>query len=192
MRLGISVPLALLLSVGLLAPAQPAQAARPVEGYANYQPAERCHPRPHAGTAYLGRWVVRAYGGGGVAFGRPCGRTKKRRVTSEHQSGRAFDWSVDIRRRSDRVRVQKFLTAIFETDRLGNEHARARRMGIMYVIWNDHIYEAWNGFEREPYLSSSCKRRAKCSATLRHRNHVHVSLSRSGALGRTSWYDGRL
>ena len=30
------------------------------------------------------------------------------------------------------------------------------------------------------------------SKTLRHRDHVHISLSMAGAKGRTSWFEGRL
>ena len=60
-----------------------------------------------------------------------------------------------------------------------------------YVIWNDRMYPAWSRFEPEPYLSSSCPSRKRCSPTLRHRDHVHVSLSRAGAKARTSWYAGR-
>ena len=70
--------------------------------------------------------------------------------------------------------------------------AKARRMGIMYLIWDDRMYAAWNGFEPEPYLSSSCRKRAKCSTTLRHRDHLHVSLTRKGGRGATSWYAGRV
>ena len=62
----------------------------------------------------------------------------------------------------------------------------------MYVIWNDRMYSAWDEFEPENYLSSSCPSKKKCSKTLRHRDHMHISLSRPGARGRTSWYDGRL
>ena len=58
--------------------------------------------------------------------------------------------------------------------------------------WNDRIFSAWNEFEPEPYLSSSCRSTRKCSTTLRHRDHVHISLSRQGGRGETSWYDGRL
>ena len=65
-------------------------------------------------------------------------------------------------------------------------------MGIMYIIWNDHMYSAGDRFEKEGYLSSSCKRRKNCSATLRHRNHMHISLSRAGGRGDTSWYDTRV
>ena len=54
------------------------------------------------------------------------------------------------------------------------------------------MYPAWSEFEKEPYLSSGCKSRRKCSTTLRHRDHLHISLTRKGGKGRTSWYDGRL
>ena len=62
----------------------------------------------------------------------------------------------------------------------------------MYVIWDDHMWSAWDGFRRERYLSSSCPSPRRCSETLRHRNHVHVSLTRRGGNGRTSWFAGRL
>ena len=62
----------------------------------------------------------------------------------------------------------------------------------MYVIWNDEMYPAWDEFRPEPYLSSSCKSTKKCSKTLRHRDHVHVSLDQRGAKGRTSWFEDRL
>ena len=65
-------------------------------------------------------------------------------------------------------------------------------MGIMYIIWNDHMYSAWDHFEREGYLSSSCKSVQKCSKTLRHRDHMHISLSRRGGRGETSWYASRV
>ena len=62
----------------------------------------------------------------------------------------------------------------------------------MYVIWNDQMYSAWDQFEPENYLSSGCKSKKKCSKTLRHRDHVHISLSMAGAKAKTSWYEGRL
>jgi hypothetical protein len=120
---------------------------------------------------------------------RSCPR--KEGPSSDHHTGRAFDWSVDATRPGDRRRVRAFLRQIFATDRRGERHALARRMGIAYVIWDDTTYQAWDRFRGEPYLSSSCKTRRKCSKTLRHRDHVHVSLSRAGARGRTSWFERR-
>ena len=83
------------------------------------------------------------------------------------------------------------------SDVLAEDHrdrpaAKARRMGVMYVIWDDEMYAAWRGFEPEPYLSSSCRKVTKCSKTLRHRDHVHISLTRQGGFGNTSWFEGRL
>lgn len=193
MRTSGSVLLGLLLSLGslstgLLAPV-PAY-AKPIEGYASYQAPKKCHPKPRPGTKVLGRWVAANFGGGYIGTARAC--RKKDGPTSEHQTGRAFDWSVNAARKADRKRVQRLLRTLFAADKRGNEHAKARRMGVMYLIWNDRMYAAWRGFEPTPYLSSSCRSRKKCSPTLRHRDHVHVSLSRAGARGKTSWYAGRL
>jgi hypothetical protein len=107
---------------------------------------------------------------------------------SEHKDGRAVDWTMRAGRRADRQEVKRFLRRVFATDGDGNEHALARRMGIMYVIWNDHMYASYRQFRRTDYLSSSCRNVRTCSPTLRHRDHVHISLSRKGGRGRTSWY----
>ena len=167
--------------------AQAAAQAQTIEDYAQYQPQKKCSPKAKPGTRALARWLVNRGGGRGPTA-RPC----RSGGTSEHKDGRAFDWTLDVRKKKDRLVAQEFLRYAFATDAEGNEHAIARRMGIMYIIWNDHMYSAWDQFEREPYLSSSCKRRKNCSPTLRHRNHVHISLGGPGARGLTSWYDGRI
>lgn len=183
-----SLPLAVLASVlvvyvALFAWPAPA-AAPPIEDYPTYQPQTRCAPAAKPGTVALGRWIVRRYGGDFGGISRAC----RRGSTSEHYEGRAFDWSVSAARAADRGRVRRFLRGLFATDAVGNPHARARRMGVMYVIWNDQVYAAWDGYRAEPYRSSSCPRLRTCSATLRHRDHVHISLTRRAARGETSWY----
>jgi hypothetical protein len=180
------LPALILLTAALVTPT--AAAAAPVEDYARYQPQSSCHPEAKPGTRYLSRWLVRKYGGGRGPTSRPC----RSGGTSEHKDGRALDWTVDATRKQDRKRVRAFLDDAFAADARGNKDARARRMGIMYVIWNDTMYAAWDEFRPERYLSSSCESRRKCSTTLRHRNHVHLSLSRPGGRGDTSWYDGRV
>lgn len=135
----------------------------------------------------LGHWLVKTYGGHVGAISRSCGGG-----VSEHTEGRAFDWTLDASKRRDRRIAKAFLHDAFATDGAGNADARARRMGIMYVIWNDRMWASYDEFDPKPYLSSSCPSVAKCSANLRHRTHLHVSLSRKGGKGRTSWYDGRL
>jgi hypothetical protein len=167
--------------------ASPSDGAAQIEDYASYEPQTRCHPKPRVGTKVLAAWLRTELGGGGGATGRACGGG-----ASEHKDGRAIDWTLDATKRADRRIAKAFLNAVFAADEDGNAHALARRMGIMYIIWNDRMYSAWDEFAREDYLSSSCKSRRKCSKTLRHRDHVHISLSMAGAKGRTSWYEGRL
>ena len=187
-RLGLLVA-ALLLPLAPLTPlaaAPTATAVAPsveIEEYASYQPASRCRPRAKPGTEQLGHWLVGRFGGSFGGISRDCGGS-----TSEHTEGRAFDWTVDATTKAGRQSARKFLRRAFATNRAGETDAVARRMGVMYVIWDDQIYSAWRGFEPVPYLSSSCKKLKKCSPTLRHRDHVHISLTRKAARGKTSWY----
>jgi hypothetical protein len=156
----------------------------PVEDYASYDPQKKCTKKPRPGTVALGQWLVDTYGGGGGAVNRPCSGSG----TSEHKDGRAVDWTLNAADPADRKLAKEFLAAAFATDEAGNTHALARRMGIMYVIWNDHFYPAYDQFEKEKYLSSGCRSRKKCSKTLRHRDHMHISLSKAGGKGLTSFY----
>ena len=182
-----TVLLPVLLLAAFVLPAVPAaHAQRPIEPYASYQPAAKCSPKAKPGTKQLGRYLVRRYGGGFGPISRHC--TRRRQVTSEHHEGRAFDWTLDARSAPGRRTARAFLRDLGATDGAGNADALGRRMGVMYVIWNDHMYAAWDGFRPEPYLSSSCRTRKKCSQTLRHRDHVHVSLTRRAARAQTSWY----
>ena len=127
--------------------------------------------RPYPGSGSLG--ISRSCKDGGV---------------SEHKEGRAFDWAVNVHSARDRAYVADFMARIFATDAEGNADALARRMGIMYLIWNDHIYSSYYGFKARAY--QACKVLSTCGDTLRHRNHVHISLSRAGGDGLTSWYTG--
>ena len=156
----------------------------PVDDYAPYQPQTTCSKQPKPGTVALGEYLVATYGGSGGAVNRPCSGSG----TSEHKDGRAVDWVLDADDPADRRLAKQFLADAFATDAQGNPQALARRMGIMYVIWSDHFYSAYDQFEKERYLSSSCRSKRKCSKTLRHRDHMHISLSRAGSRGQTSFY----
>ncbi len=183
----VVLALTLVLGLAVLTPAviAPASAKGSIEDYASWQPVKKCAPKPKPGTLELSRWLSGSFGGGSTSISRACGSS------SEHTEGRAIDWSNDATRKADRRQVRQFLKRVLHTDRAGNTHAKARRMGIMYVIWNDKMYSAWNRFEPEPYLSSSCTKRRSCSKTLRHRDHVHISLTRRAARAKTSWYDAQ-
>jgi hypothetical protein len=156
----------------------------PVEDYASYDPQTTCTKKPRTGTVVLGEWLVATYGGAGGAVNRPCSGSG----ASEHKDGRAVDWVLDADKPADRKLAKAFLAAAFAPDAAGNQAALARRMGIMYVIWSDRFYPAYDQFEPERYLSSSCRSKSRCSKTLRHRDHIHISLSKAGAKGLTSFY----
>jgi hypothetical protein len=176
-----------LVAALLVLTAIPAQ-AQEIEDYAPYQPQTKCSPKAKPGAKALLRYVVHHFGGAAGGISRPCSDAS----TSEHQEGRALDWTLDAERKVDRASAQAFLDFVLAADAAGDQDARARRMGIMYIIWDDHIYSSWNQFEPSDYLSSSCKKLTKCSKTLRHRDHLHVSLTRQAGRGLTSWYAGRL
>jgi hypothetical protein len=182
----LTLLLALLVLLPVVGSAQAAEA--PVEPYARYEPQTTCSPAAKAGTKELGRWVVASFGGRSGAISRACAGSS----VSEHKEGRAFDWTLNARSAADRNRAAALLKRLFAVGPSGEPAELARRMGVMYVIWNDRMYASYRAFTARAYLSSSCKTLRKCSRTLRHRDHLHLSLSRAGSLGRTSWYVGRV
>ena len=176
------------LLVGSVLSAAPAGASS-VESYSGYEPQEICTAAPKPGTEYLLRWLVDQYphtGSSGTL--RPCNSGGQ----SEHKDGRALDWAVDADQPQEALQAERFLERIFATDRAGNPDALARRMGIMYVIWDDYIYSSYSGgFQKRPYTTNICAKPRNCSKTTRHRDHVHISLSHAGASAQTSFYRDR-
>lgn len=182
--------LAALLSAVLLGPLTPAPAPAawvsvPLEPFAQYERPGRCTPTVKPGTRLLGRWLVARFGSR-TTMARACEWGEV--VSSEHQEGRAIDWYADADTAQGRRDAKDLVDELLAPDRWGNVAVRARRMGVMYLIWDDRIYSAWNGFEPRLYLHDACTSRTKCSKTLRHRDHVHVSITRQASRARTSWF----
>ena len=156
-----------------------------IEDFSGYEPQTNCSPNAKPGTTKLSVWLQATYpGSGSLGISRSC----KDGGVSEHKEGRAFDWAVSVHSSRDQAYVAAFMARIFATDAEGNADALARRMGIMYLIWDDQIYSSYYGFKAGPY--KACTVLSTCGDTLRHRNHVHISLSRAGGNGLTSWYTG--
>ena len=101
--------------------------------------------------------------------------------TSEHKEGRAWDWHVSSFTQDATAR--ELLHWLLATDKYGNKNARARRLGIMYMIYDKRIWGAYRASEGwRPY---SCSGVTGC-----HQDHVHFSFSWAGARERTSWWSG--
>lgn len=159
-----------------------------VDAPSGYDAQSVCRKAPLPGTVALARWLQRRYpatGSMGLVRGCNVGGT------SEHKDGRAFDWAADVARPATKRAAYDFIRKALATDAAGNEHALARRLGIMYFIYHDTIWASYRDFAPRPYLNSGCKTKARCSRSLRHLNHVHISLGYAGAAAQTSWYRSR-
>jgi hypothetical protein len=62
----------------------------------------------------------------------------------------------------------------------------ARRLGVMYVIWNNRMWGAWSGRWEE--YDGCLSRLTRADDNACHRTHVHISLSWNGANGRVSYW----
>ena len=159
-----------------------------VDAPSPYEAQSVCTTAPRPGTVALAAWLMKTYPAtGSMGMMRACGSGGR----SEHKDGRAFDWKADVRHKATRRAAYGFIARALATDAAGNPHALARRMGIMYFIYHDTIWSSYDDFKPRPYLNAGCRTRKKCSRTLRHLNHVHISLGYAGAAAQTSWYRDR-
>lgn len=158
----------------------------PPEDYAEYIGQASCDPSVKPGVALFREYVLKEFGGGDLGISRSCAAPGQ----SEHEEGRAWDWGIvpgaDLPGgMTDYTpsEVQAFIDWLTCTDERGNEHANARRAGVMYVVHNRKIWRSYNkGAEQTrgqwlPYGGADP-----------HTTHIHISFSWAGALGETSLY----
>jgi hypothetical protein len=160
-------------------PRAPRGYGKAIEGYAGFQPQQTCSPTAKPGVADFSKRVLAAYKGTrSLGIVRAC----KVGGSSEHKEGRAWDWGVSAYDASDRARVGDLMGWLLATDRYGNKHAIARRLGIQYVIWNKRIWGS--------YAASSGWR--KYTGPNPHTDHVHFSFTWAGANRQTSFWTGKV
>ena len=183
-----------------LMPAPPAAAATPrppvpsslptgIEPPAAYVEQVSCDPKLRRGTAALARLLAstyRSYGATSWASTYACGTDGNR---SEHYDGRAIDWMVDVRNARQHAAATAALSWLLASDRAGNRFAMARRLGVMYVIYANRMWGAWDGRWEQYNNCSHLPQRANDNAC--HRTHMHISLSWNGAMGRTTYWTGK-
>ena len=149
--------------------------ALPAEGFATMQRQTTCDPAAKPGVRRFANLVLAGYPGtssSGIA--RAC-RIGGR---SEHKEGRAWDWNVDARDPVQRAQAHDLLRWLFEGDERGVAAANARRLGLMYVIYDGQIWGS--------YAPTSGWRRYRGKNN--HVDHMHFSFSRAGANGATSFF----
>jgi len=184
-----------LFLAGLVVASAPASARVPrapraftatIEDYTAYVPQDSCDPRPKRGTTMLGNLLARTYKGTTWGSYRPCDGS-----VSEHHDGRAIDWMVSSRNRAQHAMGHDFWEWLLATDKYGNRFAMARRLGVMYIIFNSRMWGAWDG-KWEEYDGCLHKYRARKYDNQCHRTHMHISLSWNGARGLTSFWTGNV
>jgi hypothetical protein len=161
-------------------------AARAIDDY-RYDHARDCRKRATPGALALVDWLERNIAG--VFWGiMRCSRLS-RRDFSLHAEGRAIDWHLNGHSAADRRAARRLILTLLATDRAGNTHALARRMGVQEIIWDCRSW--WSGAERMgPY--SACEdrkgRKRKVDDTTAHRDHIHIGLNWAGARKRSSFW----
>jgi hypothetical protein len=146
-----------------------------IEPYPSYDAQSTCSPTAKPGMVAFRDMLLRAYpASGSYGISRDCNVGG----TSEHKEGRAFDWANNANDPAARRRVANLMSWLFATDQYGHRHAMARRLGIMYIIWNRQIFRMYRASEGwSPYTGSNP-----------HTDHVHFSLTRAGGNKRTSFW----
>jgi peptidoglycan hydrolase-like protein with peptidoglycan-binding domain len=172
------------------APATPIDLPTSIEPLTGYVPATSCNPVAKPGAAKLGKLLTSSYPGTSYGIDRTCGVDPL--PTTEHYEGRAVDWMVSVRKPKEAAQANAVIKWLLATDSAGNKYANARRLGVMYIIWNNKIWGAYSA-DRGWRAYSSCSTQPSVGwDSSCHRNHVHISLSWEGAMGRTSFWSKEL
>ena len=159
-------------------PPPSAWSGAPLEPLAPYVAQTTCDPVAKAGVLGFRDLLLEAFPGSrNLGIGRVCDAEG----VSEHKEGRAFDWGVSVDDPGERAAAESVLAWMLGPDpETGEPFAIARRLGVMYVIWDGRIWSAFRASDGwRPYVGVS-----------QHRDHVHVSFDWPGALAQTSFWAG--
>lgn len=139
-----------------------------------YVPQRTCDPVAKPGLVKLRAILLKTYPGtGDSGIGTSC---TGRDATSEHLEGRAFDWRVDIAIPREKAEAETFLSWL-----TAGNGAYARKMGVMYVIWDGRIWGTYS--ISRGWRAISCSGKTAC-----HRDHVHISMTWDGAYARSPFW----
>jgi hypothetical protein len=169
-------------------PSVPAGLPAGIERLAAYVPANSCGSATRPGTDKLGRLLTSTYPGTSYGGLRGCGTLP----TSEHFDGRAVDWMNSIRNTTQAAQGKAVISWLLATDNQDQQYANARRLGVMYVIWNNKIWGAYSADRGWRPYSSCADHPERGWDTTCHRDHMHISLSWAGAMAHTSFWSDKV
>jgi Putative peptidoglycan binding domain len=168
------------------APATPGGLPAAIEPLATYVGQTSCDPHVWSGTKKLAQLLTRTYRSYGATAWNSAYACGTDGSQSEHYEGRAIDWMADIHNKNQHAAALAAIKWLLATDRSGNRFAMARRLGVMYVIYDNRMWGAWDG--RWEQYNGCAHLPARADDNACHRTHVHISLSWNGALGRTTFW----
>ena len=159
-----------------------------IENYPAYDGQDTCSPYAKPGVLAFRSVVLEAYpgtGAGGIERACDIGGT------SEHKEGRAWDWSVNAGIPYQKAAADSLIDWLTDEDRYGNGQAMARRVGIMYLIWNRQIWFPGSGWRTYCVQKSFGCHTPGDKSSLRHphTDHVHFSFTWAGAKRRTTYWN---
>ncbi len=164
-----------------------------IDAYPSYESETGCLEGVRPGiTAMRDKILMPTYGGTSWDYltQRTCSPTK----ASGHDNGTALDWMMNIKDPVEYANATSFLDWLLATDKYGNAHANLRRLGIMYVVYNNKIFRGyrasagWTDYHVTVNgVKTPCSQLTATSYnTTCHRDHVHMSWSQDGAYQRTT------
>lgn len=145
-----------------------------------------CSPIAKPGVLQLGALLDRTYGVYTKGYVRSCPGNL------EHQEGRALDWMVNSQDPTQRAAGDAFVNWLTAPGPNGEPAANARRLGILYIIWNNQIWGTYRHADgwREYSGCGAPDNTRKGNATSCHRDHVHITMTWDGANAQTSFWSG--
>lgn len=155
----------------------PSSTSGPIDQLAPYQPQTTCDPTPKPGVLGFVDIVLAAYP---ATYSLGISRDCSIGGTSEHKEGRAWDWAVHVSNPSEAAAAAEVIAWLLSPDEAGHPFAMARRLGVMYIIYDQQIWcscairQGWRH-----YVGASP-----------HTDHVHFSFSWEGSQQQTSHWDG--
>ncbi len=156
---------------GTVMPKPPVQLPAALDRRAGYAAQNTCDPTDKPGSVAYGQLLKSIWPKGVVGISRSCTESG----TSEHKDGRAVDFMINAA-----VPEQKKIADDIVAWITADNGAIARRLGVMYLIWNRKIWGIYNAEAGwQPY-----------SGVSPHTDHIHTSLTWDGAFKRTSWWTG--
>lgn len=146
------------------------------DGFSPYLPQVSCDPVTKPGTDAFRGLMLTTYGGRDLGVTRGCDVAG----ISEHEEGRAWDWGLDATVPAEKAVADQALAWLLAPGPDGVAALNARRLGVMYLIYNRRIWGAYRSAEGwRPYTGGES-----------HSDHIHVSFSWAGARRSTSWWTG--